>query len=32
MLDLEARGAKKVEAVPDFVISDVLARFQTILD
>jgi mRNA interferase ChpB len=31
-LDLEARGAKKVETVPQFVIDDALARLQTILD
>jgi mRNA interferase ChpB len=31
-LDLEARGAKKVETVPQFVIEDALARLQTILD
>lgn len=32
MLDLEARGAKKVEAAPDFVVDDALARLQAILD
>ena len=32
MLDLEARGAKKVETAPDFVIDDALARLQAILD
>lgn len=31
-LDLEARGAKKVEAVPQFVIDDALARLQAILE
>ena len=31
-LDLEARGAKKIETVPQFVIDDALARLQTILD
>jgi mRNA interferase ChpB len=31
-LDLEARGAKKVEAVPAFVVDDALARLQAILD
>jgi len=30
MLDLEARGAKKIEAAPDFVIDDALARLQAI--
>lgn len=32
MLDLEGRGAKKVEAAPDFVVDDALARLQAILD
>ena len=32
MLDLEARGAKKVETAPAFVIDDALARLQAILD
>lgn len=32
MLDLEARGAKKIESAPDFVIEDALARLQAILD
>jgi mRNA interferase ChpB len=31
-LDLEARGAKKIESVPQFVIDDALARLHTILD
>jgi mRNA interferase ChpB len=31
-LDLEAREAKKVETVPQFVIDDALARLQAILD
>lgn len=30
-LDLEARGAKKVEIVPQFVIDDALARLHAIL-
>ncbi|MBC3871727.1 type II toxin-antitoxin system ChpB family toxin [Undibacterium oligocarboniphilum] len=30
MLDLEARGAKKIEAAPDFVVEDALARLQAI--
>lgn len=32
MLDLEARNAKRIESVPDFVIDDALARLQAILD
>ncbi|MDY7577965.1 type II toxin-antitoxin system ChpB family toxin [Herbaspirillum sp. RTI4] len=32
MLDLEARGAKKIETVPGFVIEDALARLQAILE
>lgn len=32
MLDLEERGAKKVETAPDFVVEDALARLQAILD
>ena len=32
MLDLEERGAKKIETVPDLVVEDALARFQAILD
>jgi mRNA interferase ChpB len=31
-LDLEARGARRVERVPVEVINDALARVQTILD
>lgn len=31
-LDLEARGAKKVERAPAEVVDDALARLQTILD
>lgn len=32
MLDLEARGAKRVETVPEFVIEDALARLRAITD
>ena len=32
MLDLEERGAKKIEAAPDFVVEDALARLQAITD
>ena len=32
VLDLRARNAKRVEAVPEFVIDEVLARLRTILD
>jgi mRNA interferase ChpB len=31
-LDLQARGAKKVEAAPAAVVEDVLARLRTIID
>jgi mRNA interferase ChpB len=31
-LDLEARGAKKIEKVPQFVIDDALARLHAILE
>lgn len=31
-LDLEARGARRIERVPVEVINDALARLQTILD
>jgi mRNA interferase ChpB len=31
-LDLEARGAKKIERAPAEVVDDALARLQTILD
>lgn len=32
MLDLEERGAKKIEMAQDFVVEDALARLQAILD
>jgi len=32
MLDLEARGAKRVETAPDFVVDDALARLRAITD
>ena len=32
MLDLEARGAKKIETAPDFVVEDALARLQAITE
>lgn len=32
MLDLEARGAKRVETAPEFVIEDALARLRAIID
>jgi mRNA interferase ChpB len=32
MLDLEARGARRIERAPDSVIDDALARLQAILD
>jgi len=32
MIDLEARGAKLVEQAPQFIVDDVIARLQTILD
>ncbi|WP_348697428.1 type II toxin-antitoxin system ChpB family toxin [Duganella fentianensis] len=32
MLDLEARKAKRVETVPEFVIEDALARLRAITD
>ena len=32
MLDLEERGARKIETAPDFVIDDALARLQAITD
>lgn len=32
MVDLEARGAKRIERAPDTVVNDALARLQTILD
>ena len=31
-LDLKARAAKRKEKVPDFIIAEVLARVQTIID
>jgi mRNA interferase ChpB len=31
-LDLQARGAKKVEVAPAAVVEDVLARLRTIID
>lgn len=31
-LDLNARGAKRVERVPDFVVDDAMARMTAILD
>jgi mRNA interferase ChpB len=31
-LDLAARGAKKVETAPEFVVEDALARLRAILD
>ena len=31
-MDLEARSAKKIESVPQFVIDDALARLQAIFD
>ncbi|WP_158896954.1 MULTISPECIES: type II toxin-antitoxin system ChpB family toxin [unclassified Pseudomonas] len=30
--DLEARGAKRVEGVPDFVVDDALARVQALFE
>lgn len=32
MLDLEARGAKRVEIAPEFVVEDALARLRAITD
>lgn len=32
MLDLEERGAKKIETAPNFVVDDALARLQAITD
>ena len=32
MMDLEERGAKKIETAPDFVVDDALARLQAITD
>lgn len=31
-MDLTARGAKKIEAAPEFVVEDALARLRAILD
>lgn len=31
-VDLEARGAKRVEAVPEVVMDDVLARIQVLIE
>ena len=31
-VDLEARGAKRVESVPDVVMDDVLARIQVLIE
>jgi mRNA interferase ChpB len=31
-VDLEARGARKVESAPDYVVDDALARVQTLFD
>jgi len=31
-VDLEARGAKRIESVPDFVIDDALARVQALFE
>ena len=32
MIDLEARGGKLVEKAPQYIVDDVIARIQTILD
>lgn len=32
MLDLEARGAKRIETAPEFVVEDALARLRAIID
>ena len=32
MLDLEARGARRIETAPEFVIDDALARLRAITD
>ncbi|WP_317203661.1 type II toxin-antitoxin system ChpB family toxin [Janthinobacterium sp.] len=32
MLDLEARGAKRVETAPEYVVEDALARLRAITD
>lgn len=31
-LDLKARGGKRTEHAPDFIVNEVLARVQTIID
>ncbi|CAD2254737.1 type II toxin-antitoxin system PemK/MazF family toxin [Xanthomonas arboricola] len=31
-VDLEARGAKRVESVPEVVMDDVLARIQVLIE
>ena len=31
-MDLDARGARKIESAPDFVVEDALARLRAILD
>ena len=31
-LDLQARGAKRVESVPDFILDDVMAKLAAILE
>ena len=32
MLDLQARGAKRIETAPEFVVEDALARLRAIID
>ena len=32
MMDLEARGAKRVETAPEYVVEDALARLRAIID
>jgi mRNA interferase ChpB len=32
MMDLEARGAKRIETAPEFVVEDALARLRAITD
>ncbi|ESR25294.1 type II toxin-antitoxin system PemK/MazF family toxin [Lutibaculum baratangense] len=31
-LDLRARGGRRIEAVPDFIVDDVLARLSTLFE
>jgi mRNA interferase ChpB len=31
-MDLDARGARKIESAPQFVVDDALARLQAILE